>query len=87
MKQLSVRGFDAALEKQIRKIARKQGISLNRATICLLRKGAGLTESGRNANVVGDSLDHLIGKWSEAESKAFLKSIAPLEQIDRSFWK
>jgi hypothetical protein len=87
MKQLSLRGFDRELEKQIRKIARKKGISLNRATICLLQKGAGLTESGRSADVVGDSLDHLIGKWSEDESRAFLKSIEPLEQIDRSFWK
>jgi hypothetical protein len=87
MKQLSLRGFDPELEKQIRETARRQGISLNRATICLLRKGAGLTESGKTANVVGDSLDHLIGQWSEDESKAFLESIAPLEKIDRSFWK
>jgi hypothetical protein len=87
MRQLSLRGFDAELEKQIRETARKQGISLNRATICLLRKGAGLTESNKSADVVGDSLDSLIGKWSEKESRAFLKSIEPLEQIDRSFWK
>ena len=87
MKQLSLRGFDTELEKEIREIARKQRISLNRATIWLLRKGAGLTESGKGADVVGDSLDHLIGKWSEEESSAFLKSIAPLEQIDPSFWK
>jgi hypothetical protein len=87
MKQLSLRGFDPELEKQIREIARKQRISLNRATLCLLRKGAGLTESSKIADVVGDSLDSLIGKWSEEESRAFLKSIEPLEQIDRSIWK
>jgi len=87
MKQLSLRGFSPELEKQIREIARKQGISLNRATIRLLQKGAGFTANNKSADVVGDSLDSLIGKWSEEESKAFLKSIAPLEQIDRSFWK
>jgi hypothetical protein len=87
MKQLSLRGFDPELEKEIREIARKQGISLNRATICLLRKGAGLEEKSKSADVVGNSLDHLIGKWSDEEAKAFLKSIAPLEQVDRSFWK
>jgi hypothetical protein len=37
--------------------------------------------------VVGDSLDHLIGKWSTEESAKFMKSIEPLEQVDRSFWK
>ena len=41
----------------------------------------------KSFDVVGDSLNALIGKWSEEESKAFLESIAPLEQIDRSFWK
>jgi len=87
MKQLSLRGFDPELEKQIREIARKEGISLNRATLRLLRRGAGLEKGSKSADVVGDSLDHLIGKWSAEESEAFLKSIEPLEQIDRSFWK
>ena len=86
MKQLSLRGFDPQLEKRIREIARKEGISLNRATIRLAQKGAGLQEGGKS-NIVGDSLDHLIGKWSAEESKRFLKKIKPLEQIDRTFWK
>lgn len=87
MKQLSLRGFDRELERRIREIARKQRISLNRATISLLRKGAGLSEGDKGADVVGDSMDFLIGKWSKEESEAFLKSISPLEQIDGSFWK
>ncbi len=87
MKQLSLRGFDAELEKRIREIARQEGISLNRAVLRLLRKGAGLGKAGKPSDVVGDSLDHLIGKWSLEESREFLKSIGPLEQIDRSFWK
>jgi hypothetical protein len=87
MKQLSLRGFDPELEKRIREIARKEGISLNRATIRLARKGAGLQQGDRSSAVVGDSLDHLIGKWSTEESVKFMKSIEPLEQVDRSFWK
>ncbi len=87
MKQLSLRGFDPELEKRIREIARKEKISLNRATLRLVRKGAGLEENGKSTGVVGSSLDHLIGKWSDEESEKFLKSIEPLEQIDRTFWK
>jgi hypothetical protein len=87
MKQLSLRGFDPMLEKKIREIARNQSISLNRAAICLMRKGAGFTESGKTADVVGDSLNHLIGKWSKEEANTLLKSLSPLDQIDRSFWK
>jgi hypothetical protein len=87
MKQLSLRGFDPELEKRIREMAKKEGISLNRATLRLLRNGAGLDDTGRAESIVGNSLDHLIGKWSSKEEKEFLRSIEPLEQIDRSFWK
>jgi hypothetical protein len=87
MKQLSLRGFDPELEKRIRELARAEGISLNRATIRLLRKGAGLEDGRKASGVVGESLDHLIGKWSDKEAKDFLKSIEPLEQIDRTFWE
>ena len=87
MKQLSLRGFDSELEKLIRQLARREGISLNRAVLLLARKGAGLENAGKSANVVGDSLDHLIGKWSAEEADKLLKSIKPLEKIDRSLWK
>jgi len=87
MKQLSLRGFDPELEKRIHEIARKEGISLNRATLRLARKGAGLHEGDKSAGMVGNSLDHLIGKWSAEESAQFMNSIEPLEQVDRSFWK
>jgi hypothetical protein len=87
MKQLSLRGFDDELEKRIRETARREGISLNRAALLLLRKGAGIERSGKQIAVVGDSLDHLIGKWSSEEAGEFLESIKLFEQIDRSFWK
>ncbi len=87
MKQLSLRGIDADLERKIRDLARKEKISLNRATVRLLRNGAGLDSHGNSTDVVGRSLDHLIGAWSTKEAKDLLKSIEPLEQIDRSFWK
>jgi len=86
MKQLSLRGFDPALEKALREIARSQNISLNRAAISLMRKGAGIAENRKN-DCVGESLDHLIGRWSKEEADVFLKSIQSTEQIDRAFWK
>jgi len=87
MKHLSLRGFDAEMERRIREIARKEGISLNRAALLLLRRGSGLDRSRKSSEVVGTTLDHLIGKWSSEEEADFLKGIAPLEKIDRAFWK
>ena len=41
MKQLTIRGFDEDLERAIRQLARRDGISLNRAALKLLRRGRG----------------------------------------------
>ena len=85
MKQLTVRGFDKEVERRIREVAQRQGISLNRAALLLLRKGAGLGEEGRG-DTVGKALDHLIGGWSEEQAQEMLKALQVFEQIDPDLW-
>ncbi len=87
MKQLTVRGFDKDLERCLRDIAKTRGVSLNRAVLILLREEAGLEAPRRRANVVGDSLDDLIGSWSKAEESELLQAIGGLEEIDPSLWR
>jgi hypothetical protein len=87
VKQLTVRGFDKELERRLRDVARARGVSLNQAALILLREGAGLEAPRRRANVVGDSLDHLIGSWSQSEEAEFLRAIADLEGIDTGLWR
>ena len=87
MKQLTVRGFDDELAETIRQVAELDGISLNKAALKLLRKGAGLSENGGQADTVGSSLDHLIGTWSRDEADQFDASLEEFEKIDESIWK
>lgn len=87
MRQLTVRGFDKDLERRLREVAKARGVSLNQAALILLREGAGLDAPRRRANTVGDSLDHLIGSWSETEEAEFLRAICDLEEIDPSLWR
>ena len=84
--QITLRSLDPRLAEEIRRVARTESISLNKATLKLLRKGAGLQER-RTPNVVGHSLDHLIGTWDETDAKQLRGSIRSCERIDRSFWK
>ena len=42
MNQLTVRGFDPALARRIREVAKARGLSLNQAAVLLIRQGAGL---------------------------------------------
>lgn len=85
--QLSVRGFDKELERRIRALARREGLSLNQAALLLMRRGAGLVESAEAAASVGAALDAFVGRWSSEDERAFLESIAPLGAVDEALWK
>jgi hypothetical protein len=87
IKQLTLRGFDSELEQKLSELARAQDISLNKAALMMLRKGAGLNERQSRSDVIGDTLDHLIGKWSERQEKEFLRAVQSLEQVDEDMWK
>ncbi len=87
LSQLSIRGFDEPLERHLRAVAAEEGISLNKAVLRTLRKGAGLSPGRSRAETVGDGLDSLIGRWSATEAESFLKSLQPLEDVDDRFWR
>ena len=55
MNQLTVRGFDDDLSASVRRLAKREGISLNQAALKLLRRGAGLTDGMERADTVGSS--------------------------------
>ncbi len=87
MNQLTIRGFDSDLEQCIRQLAGREGISLNRAVLRLLRRGAGLQERYDGSNVVGTSLDHLIGTWTHREAMEMNRALEDLSKIDEAMWQ
>ena len=87
MKQLTIRGFDEELLDRIEELARQEGLSLNRAVLRLLRKGAGLERPSRSPEVVGDSMDELIGTWTEEEATQVLDAVADFDEIDEAMWR
>jgi hypothetical protein len=84
--QLTIRGLDPRLQDKIRELARREGISLNKAAVRLLERGAGIDRQ-EDSDRIGHSLDHLIGTWSQREADAFLDAIQTCEQIDPDLWK
>jgi hypothetical protein len=85
--QLTLRGLEPDLQKCLQAVAREERISLNRAAIMLLRKGAGLDEGRKPADTIGHALDEHVGTWTEQEEREFLDSIASCEAIDSSMWQ
>lgn len=87
MKQLTVRGFDDELSECIHREAEQEGISLNRAALRLLRKGAGLSDVPGKPQKIGHSLDHLFGSWTKEEAEEFDRIIEEsFEVIDEEKW-
>ena len=102
MNQITVRGFDDELSASLRRLAKREGISLNQAALRLLRKGAGLGEGSgqavcreptpsagpwRTANTVGDSFDQLIGSWTQADADEMDAALEAFETIDEAAWR
>ena len=88
--QLTIRGLPLRVEREIRELARRERISLNKAASRLLEKAAG-GEQREQANDnrderIGGALDHFIGTWSKSEADGFLRSIKSCEQIDPELW-
>lgn len=86
MKQLTLRGFDEEVAREIERVAREEGLSLNRSVQRILRRGAGLM-AREDARVVGDSLDHLIGTWSAIEAGELEQVVADFAVIDEAIWE
>ena len=87
MDQLTVRGFGDDLDAVVRRLARREGISLNQAALRLLRKGAGLTGAVEGSDRVGASLDHLIGAWTAAEADEMDAALSDFDAIDEAAWQ
>jgi len=87
MQQLSLRGFDKELEQRIRQLARQERISLNKAALKLMRRGAGITDSADDSATVGSALDSFIGRWTEKDERDLLDSIAACEAVDPDLWR
>ena len=87
MNQITVRGFDDELSASLRRLAKREGISLNMAALRLLRRGAGLTEGSGQADTVGAAFDQLIGSWTQADADGMEAALEEFETIDEAAWR
>ena len=79
IKQLTIRGFDAELERRLRAESRRNGVSLSKAALQLMRRGAGLKDG--QPDVIGDALDQFIGTMSAEEEREILEAVEAFEAV------
>ena len=82
-----IRGLDDELSASVRRLAKRDGLSMNQAALKLLRKDAGLADGTTHAETAGSSLGDLFGTWSREEAEAFNAALEAVETVDESAWK
>jgi len=87
MRQPTIGGFDDELAELVRQFAGGEGISLNRVVPRLLPGGADPGEPSDRTNVVGDSLDHLIGTWTAEEAAEMAWVLEDFSGVDEEMWR
>jgi hypothetical protein len=85
--QLTLRGLDPRLVGEIQRVARATGLSLNKAALRILARGAGLEAPAENDRTIGKALDRFVGSWTRAQARGFSRSTRSLERIDEELWK
>jgi len=74
MTQITLRGMDPEIEREVRRLARKMGKSLNHVILDMIYHHTGLKKEDKKPPA--NSLRTLAGGWSEKEASEFLESIS-----------
>ncbi len=85
--QLTIRGLGPDLGRSIEDLSKREGISLNKAVLKLLRRGAGLEAAEPKRDVIGNSLDWFIGSGTEEDLRAMEEATEWFGRIDEELWK
>jgi hypothetical protein len=80
MTQITIRGLKPEVEREIRRMAKKTGKSLNRVILDMVYQCTGFNKQIKRSEA--ESLRKLAGGWSENYAAEFLRSIESCEQID-----
>ena len=77
---ISLRNLPSEIETSILDVSRREGISLNKATIRLLE--GSLRKPARNSD-----FDEFFGIWSKEEADEFDAELTRMRQIDSADWE
>ena len=84
--QLTLRDLDPRVLAEIQRVARAEGLSINKAAAKILKIGAGI-QTAPESRCIGAQVDRFVGSLSAAETHQVTRSLRALEQVDDEFWK
>ena len=82
MKTITLHKINKTLDLHIRRRAKKEKKSLNRAIQDMLEEHTGIKKQMKR-----DDFNEFLGLWNEKEYKEFKKSVSEFEKINKSDWE
>jgi predicted CopG family antitoxin len=86
MAAITIRGIDDSVSEKLKEAAKNEGKSVNKFIIELIDQSFGVSKKKRLMKKHKD-LDHLFGKWSDAEFDKIQGFINDQRKIDQELWQ
>ena len=86
MKAITIRNVEPLVSEKLKLEARKQGKSINQFIIDMIEQNLGFKKKKKYTNIYND-LDHLFGKWNEAEFNQIQSKVDQGRTIDAELWE
>ncbi len=86
MKAITIRNVEPMVSEKLKSEAKKQGKSINQFIIDMIEQNLGFKKKKKYTNIYND-LDHLFGKWTEAEFNQIQRKVDQGRKIDAEIWE
>ncbi len=86
MKAITIRGIDTEVSSRLKQIAEEEKKSVNQLVLEMIRQYTGMKKEKKHTKIHRD-LDHLFGKWTNAEFNKIQSILDSQREIDPELWK
>ena len=86
MKAITIRGIDSSVSLKLKQVADTEKKSVNQLVLDMIKQNIGMQKKKKYTRKYND-LDHLFGKWSDAEFEEIQGIINSQRKIDLELWK
>lgn len=85
MKAITIRGIDSSVSAKLKQTAKSEKKSVNQLILDMIKQNIGMQKKKYTKKY--NDLDHLFGKWTDAEFEKIQGIISSQRKIDRELWK
>jgi hypothetical protein len=85
MKAITIRGIDPSVSLKLKQVADTEKKSVNQLVLDMIKQNIGMQKKKYTKKY--NDLDHLFGKWSDAEFEKIQGIINSQRKIDLELWK